>query len=73
MKGIQVCPNEGPGGEIIMKYRSKNTSTKFFKNFFSRTAGLISTKLGTKHPWVNGIQGCSSEWHTLFHGKIITK
>ena len=24
--------------------------------FFSRTTGSISTKLGTKHPWVKGIQ-----------------
>ena len=24
--------------------------------FFSRTTGPISTKLGTKHPWVKGIQ-----------------
>ena len=29
--------------------------------FFSRTTELISTKLGTKHPWVKGIQVCSNE------------
>ena len=29
--------------------------------FFSRTTGPISTKLGTKHPWVKGIQVCSNE------------
>ena len=23
---------------------------------------IISTKLGTKHPWVNGIQVCTNEW-----------
>ena len=28
---------------------------------FSRTTGPISTKLGTKHPWVKGIQVCSNE------------
>ena len=28
---------------------------------FSRTTGSISTKLGTKHPWVKGIQVCSNE------------
>ena len=29
--------------------------------FFSRTTGPISTKLGTKHPWVKMIQVCSNE------------
>ena len=29
--------------------------------FFSRTSGQISTKLGTKHPYVKGIQVCSNE------------
>ena len=29
--------------------------------FFSKTAGPISTKLGTKHPWVKGIQVCANE------------
>ena len=29
--------------------------------FFSRTTGPISTKLGTKHPRVKGIQVCSNE------------
>ena len=28
--------------------------------FISRTAGPISTKFGTKHPWVKGIQVCSN-------------
>ena len=31
-------------------------------NFFSRTIGPISTKLGTEHPWMEGIQVCSIEW-----------
>jgi hypothetical protein len=26
----------------------------------SRTSRLISVKLGTKHPWVKGIQNCSN-------------
>ena len=29
--------------------------------YFSRTAGPISTKLGTKHPWVRGIQVYSNQ------------
>ena len=33
--------------------------TFFF--FFSRTLGPISTKLGTKYPWVKGIQICTNE------------
>ena len=29
--------------------------------FFLRTTGPISIKLGTKHPWVQGIKVCSNE------------
>ena len=29
--------------------------------FFSRTTGPMSTKLGTRHPWVKRIQVCSNE------------
>ena len=32
-----------------------------FKSFYSRTMGLISSKLGTKKPWIKGIQICSNE------------
>ena len=32
-----------------------------FKIFFSRTTDPISTKHGTKYPWVKGIQDCSNE------------
>ena len=42
-------------------------------NFFSRTAGPISTKLGTKYPWVKGIQVCLNEGLVLFHEELITK
>ena len=62
VKGIQDCSNEGPhpflrgdNHEIV-----KNTLTKL-NIFFSRTTEPISTKLGTKHPWVKGIQVCSNE------------
>ena len=34
--------------------------------FFSRTTGPISTKLGTKHPWVEGIQVYSNGSLTPF-------
>jgi hypothetical protein len=30
-------------------------------DFFSRTTGPILTKLGTNHPWREGIQVCSNE------------
>ena len=36
-------------------------SVNFHIFIFSRTTGPISTKLGTKHPWVKGIQVCSNE------------
>ena len=62
VKGIQICSNDGPrsfpGGDNnqIAKIHWRNS-----KIFFSRTAGPISTKFGTKHPWVKGIQVCSNE------------
>jgi hypothetical protein len=31
------------------------------KIFFSRTTRHNSIKLGTNHPWVNGIQGCTNK------------
>ena len=34
---------------------------KLKKIFFSRTTEPISTKIGTKNPWVKGIQVCSNE------------
>jgi hypothetical protein len=30
-------------------------------DFFSRTTGLILTRLGTNHPWGKGIQACLNE------------
>ena len=32
-----------------------------FKIFFSRTTEPISTRLGTNHPWVKGIQVCTKD------------
>ena len=40
---------------------NKNTLKTLKKIFFSLTTELISTKLGTKHPWVKGIQVCTNE------------
>jgi hypothetical protein len=35
------------------------------KIFFSRTIGPISTRLGTNHPWVKGIQAYTKEGDSL--------
>ena len=34
---------------------------KIFKNSLFKTTGPISTKFGTKHPWVDGIQICTNK------------
>ena len=57
VKGIQVCSNEGP--RPFSREDNNEIAEIHWQNlniFFSRTDGLISTKLGTKHPWVKGIQ-----------------
>lgn len=38
---------------------------RHFKVFFT-TTGPISTKLGTTHPWVNGVQVCSKKAKLVF-------
>ena len=59
--GLQVSWNEGsrpfPSGD---NYEIAKTYWRNLK-IFSRTTGPISTKLGTKHPWVKEIQVCSNE------------
>ena len=65
-KGLKFF-NEGscffPRGDnykiVIIHWRNLKISS-------FRTTGLISTKLGTKHPWVKGIQVCSNEGPCLF-------
>ena len=37
----------------------------------SKNHRVNSTKLGTKHPWVKGIQGYSNEGPCHFQGNII--
>ena len=41
--------------------------------FFFRTTGPVSTKLGTKYPWVKGIHIYSNEGPRPFQGEVITK
>ena len=67
VKGIQVCSNEGPcpfpkGNN----YKKAKIHWQNFIIFFSRTTGPISTKLGTKHPLMMGIQVCSNKGPRLF-------
>ena len=45
-------------GDIIAKM---SNYIEHIKIFFSRSTGIISSKLGTKHPWRKGIQVCSNE------------
>ena len=55
-------------GEIIKKKRKFIGEIK--KIFFSRTTGPISTKLGTMHPWMKGIQVCEEPLnsHEVYDG-----
>ena len=55
--GIQDFSIEGPRPFPRRdNYKTANIYLKILKIFFSRTTRPISTKLGTKHPWVMGIE-----------------
>ena len=62
VKEIQVYSNEEPcpfpRGD---NYEKAKIHWWNLKIFFYRTTGLISSKLGTKHPWVKGIQVCTNK------------
>jgi hypothetical protein len=62
VKGIQVCSKEGdspsPRGDNCKRVKMHR---KFLKIFFFRTSRSNSIKLGTKYPWVKGIQVCSNK------------
>ena len=62
LMSTQICSNEGT---LPFPRRDNYAKAKIYwrnlKIFFSRTAGPISTKFGTKHPLVKGIQLCSNE------------
>ena len=63
VKGNQVCSNKEP---LSFPFpRGDNCKIvilhcQLLKIFFSGTAGQISTKLDTNHPWVKGIQVCTN-------------
>ena len=73
VKGILVCTNEGPSpissGD---NYQIAKMHWRNLKLFFFRTAGPISFKLSTKHPWEKGIQVCSKEVPFNSHKLIST-
>ena len=62
VKVIQVFANEGPNpfprGD---DYEISKIHRQNFKNPLLQNGCLISTKLGTMHPWMKGIQVCSNE------------
>ena len=45
----------------VSVYLSVRLSVNFSHVHSSRTTGLVSTKLGSMHLWVKGIQDCSNE------------
>ena len=63
VKVIKDCsyggPRSFPRGDIYEIALINEQNLK--KKFFSRTTEPISTKSGTMHPWVKGIQVCSNE------------
>ena len=62
VKGSQVCTSEGPSPfQRGDNYEIAKIHLWNIKIFFSKTTWPISTKLGTKHPWVKGICVCSNE------------
>ena len=62
VKKNQVCSSKRPRhftrGD---NYRIAKTHWRNLKTLFSRTTWPISTKLGTKHPWVKEIHDCESK------------
>ena len=63
VKGIQEHSNEGPSPfPRVDNYEIAKIYRRYIKKIsFSRTTDPISTKLGTKHPWVKESHVCSNE------------
>jgi hypothetical protein len=57
VRRIQVSSNKGPG-PLQREDNHKNVKMGWghIKIFFSRTTGLLLTRLGTNHPWRERIQ-----------------
>ena len=61
-EGVQVCLNEGPNPfPMGNDFEIAKIHCQYLKIFYSRTAGLISTKLGTMLLWMKGIQFFSNK------------
>ena len=72
--GIHVCSNDGP--HSFPRGENHEIAKLYWLNlkiFFSKTTRAISTKRGTKHHWVVGIQIFQMKGHTVFQGEIIKK
>jgi hypothetical protein len=62
VKGSQVYSIKGPGPlQRGDNHKNVKMGLGHLKIFFSRTIGLMLTRLGTSHCWVKGIQVCSKE------------
>ena len=59
-------------GLVFDKVKHLNSWTQY-KKIFIRTTGSISTKLGTKHPWMKGIEIYSNKWSQPFQWEMIKK
>ena len=55
----QLANFSSPEPKAQASFSDKNLST--VRRHRCRLSGPISTNLGTKHPWVKGIQVCSNE------------
>ena len=71
--GIQVCSYEGthliPMGN---NYEISKIQCQILKSSPAKPLSQFII-IGTKHPWVKGIQNYSNEGPHLFQGEIITK
>ena len=73
MEEIQVFSNKGPKPSQ-REYKSKNEKLlNIFHNPFFKSNGPISTKFGTKHLWVDGLQIFTNKGPHSPLGEIIAK
>jgi hypothetical protein len=73
VKEIKVCSNKGPG-PFQREDNHKNVKMGWCHlKIFSRTTGLILTKLCTNHTWGRGFKFEQMTEIAPFQGKIIAK
>jgi hypothetical protein len=61
VKGFQVCSNKGLS-PLQRGDNHKNVKMEWgHLKIFSRSTGPILIRIGTNHPWREGIQDCSKE------------